>query len=87
MFLYCMILSIIYLVAGQETTVTFGRYVYIINHAPFAYDAANDKCAMNNSTLAVIYNETVFQILVNALQTSPSKFCFFICFVIWLMCC
>ena len=76
MFLYCMILSIIHFVAGQETMVTFGRYDYIINHEPFAYNAANDECEMKNAKLAVIYNETVFQILRNAVQTSPSKFVF-----------
>ena len=67
-------LCMLYLVHGQNS-ISYGPLSYFIQHSPTTFDAAEDACSDMNATLVVIYNETVFNELVDTIENSLGRQC------------
>ena len=60
--------------ARGQNIATYGQYTYFIYHLHFKIDVAENRCDLIDGTLAVIYNETISQLLINIIRNSPSKY-------------
>ena len=57
---------------GQDI-VTYGSYSYFIQHSSTDFAAAENGCSNLNGMLAVIHNETIYEILIDSIRNSSGE--------------